>query len=138
MCYILYGVVNEDVNAKDYEQISNGSKYTFKLGTKHDLKECIVDQTYEYRVTKRVCDCDFPVGLKDPTAPELKELAEALGKFKELRNIKCVYLCKTWTGKRNKKEETLHIDDMDVAVFLADMEFNCLYRIDLYPRFDHR
>ncbi len=138
MCYILYGAVNEEVNAKDYEQISNGLKYTFKLGTKHDLKECIVNQTYEYRVTKRPCDCDFPVGMKDPAAPELKELTEALRKFKEIRGAKCVYLCKTWTGKRNIREVTVHIDDVDIPSFLADMEFNCLYRIDLYPRFGHR
>ena len=78
MCYILYGAVNREVNAADLERITKRSRYTFRPGTKHDLKMCISGNTYEYRVTDWVCDCDFPVGAKDPQAKELKELTKLI------------------------------------------------------------
>ena len=78
-------------------------------------------------------DCDFPVGAKDPERSELKELAAVLNALRSARNAKCVYLCKTWAGTRNKTEETVSIEALDLPAFLADMKLNCLYRIDLSP-----
>ena len=131
MCYILYGAVNPDVNAVDLERITKQSRYTFRPGTKHDLKMSISGNTYEYRVTDWVCDCDFPVGAKDPQAEVLKELAAVLTELRSAENAVCVYFSKTWAGSRNKKEETVYLDGLDVPVFLANMEPSCLYRIDL-------
>lgn len=60
MCYILYGSMNRSVNPDDYERAIKKSEYTFPIGTKHDVKMCIVNNSDEYRVTNWVCDCSFP------------------------------------------------------------------------------
>ena len=39
-----------------------------------------------------------------------------------------------WVGRINKREEHYHIDDINLAEFLANIKENCLYRIDLYER----
>ena len=89
----------------------------------------------DFRLTTRPCDCDFPLGAGKPEAEDLKELARLLRSLRSARNAKCVWLCKTWAGTRNKSEETLHIDDVDLPRFLAAAEADCLYRIDLYQRY---
>ena len=133
MCYILYGAVNREIDASDLERITKSSGFTFRKGTKHDVKMCVIGKAYDYRVTDWVCDCDFPVGAKDPERPELKKLAAVLNALRSARNAKYVYLCKTWAGTRNKTEETVSGEALDLPAFLADMKLNCLYRIDLSP-----
>jgi hypothetical protein len=135
MCYILYGAVNKEINESDREKVAKNSKYTFKPGTKHDLKEDINNLNYDYRVTWWQCDCDFPVGLHNADAKELRELEKLLLDLKTARGVKCVYLARVWAGKKCKKEETVHIDDIDIPAFLADIETECIYRIDLFERF---
>lgn len=135
MCYILYGAVNKEINNSDREKIMNNSQYTFKPGTKHDIKEDIINEKYEYRVTWWQCDCDFPVGLHDSEAKELKDLEKLLLELKKARGVKCIYLARVWAGEKCKKEQTVHIDDINVPAFLADIEEECLYRIDLFERY---
>ncbi len=130
MCYILYGVVDKDINHDDYEIASKSSPYNFKIGTRHDVKEDISNNSYEYRITDWVCDCEFPVGLKNADSIHLVELAALINKLKEARDSKYIYISKTWAGKRNKSEKNVHIDEIDTVSFLANMELNCLYRID--------
>ncbi len=134
MCYILYGATDKAINTEDYTRASQKSPYKFTLGTKHDVKMCIINDSYEYRVTNLVCDCDFPVGEGNEEAKELIELASLIIDLKNARNSKCIYISKTWTGKKNKTEKTVHIDDINIVSFLANMELNCLYRIDLFNR----
>jgi len=135
MCYILYGAMDRSVNIRDYDRASQRHTYRFPLGTRHDVKMCILNNGDAFRVTDWICDCDFPVGKGDEHAPELKDLAGLILELKQTRDAKCLYLTKVWNGKRNGKEVTVHVDDMDLIPFLANMEENCLYRIDLYPRF---
>lgn len=135
MCYFLYGAINDSVNIKDYDIAMSKSKYHFKPGTKHDLKMCIAGETYGYGVTSGHCDCDFPAGKHNKDAKELIELAELIYSLKDIRNVKHIYISKTWAGEKNKKEATMHIDDIDVVSFLADMEESCLYCIELYKRY---
>ena len=135
MCYILYGAVNKEINESDCKKIMKNSEYSFKLGTKHDLKEDINNLNYNYRVTLWQCDCDFPVGNHNADEKELKDLEKLLLDLKTARGVKCVYLARVWAGNKCKKEETVHIDDLDIPAFLANVEQECLYRIDLFERY---
>ena len=131
MCYILYGATDKSIDRNDYEVALQKSPYKFNLGTKHDVKMCIVNDSYEYRVTNWVCDCDFPVGEKDEGAKPLVELAALIDELRKSRNSKCIYLSKTWAGRKNKVEKNIHINDINIISFLANMDLDCLYRIDL-------
>ena len=135
MCYIAYSAVNPEANMADCEAMIRGSEYHFRPGTKHDVKMAVIEESEDYRLTRGCCDCDLPLCEGDAKAPELLELADVMRKLCKVRGIKCVYLCKTWTGDRNKKEETAHIADLDLPAFLAGMQTETLYRIDLYPRY---
>ena len=130
MCYILYGAVDKSINPDDYENAIKNSPYRFNIGTKHDVKMCAVNDSYEFTVTGRCCDCDFPVGENNVEAAELKDLALLIDKLKSSRGAKCLYISKTWAGTRNKSEKTVNIAEIDVIPFLAHMEKSCLYRID--------
>ena len=133
MCYMLYGAMDPSVHPDDYKRASQGSDYTFPIGTKHDVKMAIQKASGEYRVTQWMCDCDFPVGKQDPTAKELRSLANLMTDLQAARNAKCLYLAKAWTGQGCKSEERVHIKDLDLPAFLANLQERCLYRIDLYP-----
>lgn len=130
MCYILYGATDKAIDHDDYEVALQKSPYKFCIGTKHDVKMCIANDSYEYRVTDWVCDCDFPVGSKDEGAKPLVELAALINELKNARNSKCIYISKAWAGRRNKTEKSIHINDIDMIPFLANMDLDCLYRID--------
>ena len=135
MCYFAYSAVNPEVNAADLERLTRDSEYHFRPGTKHDMKMAVAEEAGDFRLTDWCCDCDFPLGKSNAQAPELPELAAQLEKLRLVRGIKCVYLCKTWAGERNKKEEAVHIDDLNLLPILAGMRTETLYRIDLYPRY---
>ena len=135
MCYVAYSAVNPEINTADYEKLFLHSEYHFRPGTKHDIKMAVAEESGDFRLTDWCCDCDFGLCEGDSRAPELRELAAQLEKLRKARGIKCVYLCKIWSGKRNKKEETVHIDDLDLPAFFAGMKTEILYRIDLYPQF---
>lgn len=134
MCYYLYGAVNKGVDRSDWEEVTSGKNYCFNIGTKHDVKMSVQDVALDYRITSGMCDCETALGLGEKDHEEIAELASLLEEMRLIRDVECVYLCKTWQGKRNKKEETYHIEDIDLPAFLADMEENCLYRIDLFSR----
>lgn len=135
MCYFAYSAVNKEINTADCEKLFRGSGYHFRPGTKHDIKMAVAEESENFRLTDWYCDCDFPLCKGDAEAPELKELANCLKLLRKARGTKCVYLCKTWSGDRNKGEETVHIDDLNLPEFLAGMRTEILYRIDLYPRY---
>ena len=104
-------------------------------GNEKELGLSIERDEADFRLTTRPCDCDFPLGAGNPEAEDLKELARMLRSLRSARNAKWVWLCKTWAGTRNKSEETVHIDDVDLLRFLAAAKTDCLYRIDLYQRY---
>ena len=66
MCYILYGAVNKEINRENYERVTAKYPYHIRPGTRHDVKMCLLKDDYTYRVTDWVCDCKFPLGMKDP------------------------------------------------------------------------
>ena len=121
MCYIFYGVVNKEINESDRERIVKNSDYTFKIGTKHDIKEDISKLNYNYRVTRWQCDCDFPVGLHDSGAKEITDLEKLLLDLRTARGVKCVHLARVWAGDKCKSEKQVHIDDINIPEFLANV-----------------
>ncbi len=132
MCYFLYGATDKSIDRDDYEAALKKSPYKFCIGTKHDVKMCVLNDSYKYRVTNWVCDCDFPVGEKDESAKQLFELAALIDDLKNAKNSTCIYLSKTWVGTRNKTERNININDIDLVPFLANMDLDCLYRIDFH------
>lgn len=134
MCFFLYGAVNEGINQKDYEEISQGNFYHFHIGTKHDVKMAVLENDEDYRITEGCCDCGSAIGEKNPNHDEITELCNLLNDMRLIDNIKYVYMSKNWVGHINKREEHHHIDDINLAEFLANIKENCLYRIDLNER----
>ncbi len=135
MCYFLYGAVNNGVNKTDYEKAAKNFSYHFKAGTKDDVNNCVDNCLKDYRITLNHCDCDSPIGAKDVTKEEIKEIEELLISIKSVRGIKHIFISKNWINKSNTKEENVHIDDINIADFLANIEENCLYKIQMYPRY---
>lgn len=131
MCYFLYGAVNKEVNLSDLRSTMINSRFLLTPGTRHDIKM----RSDGFRLTYSVCDCDSSFGAGDPNHSELKEFRALLMSLKALRGIKCVYLRKSRSGKHSKDEETVHADDIDITDYLANMQPERLYRLDLYPRY---
>ena len=137
MCYFLYGAINKEANEKDLAEVSEGNFYHFNIGTKHDVKTSVLECSNGFRLTSGMCDCDTPIGAgaEHRDHEEIRELSSLLEDMRLVRGVKCVYISKNWAGKINKREETYHIDDIDIPDFLAEMKENYLYRIDLYERY---
>lgn len=135
MCYMLYGAVNKEISPMDCAKLPVESRFTIRPGTKQELGLSIERDEADYRLTTRPSDCDSPFWTGKADADELIELSRQIHALRSARNAKCVWLCKTWAGTRNKSEETLYIDDVDLPTFLAAAKTDCLYRIDLYQRY---
>ena len=135
MCYYLYGSLYGDISEQDYKSVQEQYDYKIPLGTKHDVKNavnaaasCVRD---DYRITNWVCDCDSPVGKHDPNDPMIRDLSRLITALSALTGAKQINICKTWTGKQNKKEIKQKLADTDLPRFLADLQENCLYSLDV-------
>lgn len=135
MCYFLYGAINDGININDYEKIVQNSGYHFYIGSKDNVNMCVEKSTSEYRITQKHCDCDTPIGTRHPNKTGLAEFAQLLQSMKTIRGIKYVMISKNWYNETNKKEECIHIDNVDIIHFLANIEDNCLYKIELYKKY---
>ena len=131
MCYILYGALYSDIDQNVYSKIADKYEFKFRLGTKHDVKMSVKNQSDQYNVTGWGCDCDSALGMNEINNEELDQY-EAL--FNEIMNLDTdshIYLCKTWTGKQNKKEIKLKMDEINLRETLATLEVNCLYTFEI-------
>lgn len=135
MCYFLYGAINEGINTNDYNRTIQNYEYHFHLGNSDAVNHCVENCGDRYRITVKHCDCDTAIGQKDINKAQLKTLVELLQKLKDVRGIKYVIISKNWWKETNRKQETVHIDDVDILYFLANMEENCMYKIELYKKF---
>lgn len=134
MCYFLYGAVNRGVNDYDYGKALNSSEYRFAKGNSDDIIKSInIDESF--RLTSGHCDCGCALSEKDPEKAEIKAFENLLFRFRDIRGIRYALLLKHWSAVTDIKQETVHIDDISLPRFLADMEENCLYKIELYPRY---
>lgn len=132
MCYFLYGAVNGGINVEQYNKVIQDSKYHFNIGNKQDVNTSVEKCNAMYRITSDCCDCNTPLGQKSENNNALKDFDKLLNKLKSVRGIKHIYLSKNWVYETNEKEETVHIDDIDSLHYLANIEENCLYKIELH------
>ena len=134
MCYFLYGSLYGDVSESEYVDVKNKYGLKISLGTKHDVKNAVKAAAEfvreDYRITDWNCDCDSPVGKHDPTDPMIIELSNLITELSALPGAKQINICKTWTGKQNKKEVQLKLSDTDLPTFLADLKDSILYSLE--------
>ena len=135
MCYFLYGAINGGLNSEDYNKAFKDCEYHFNVGNINQVNACVENCDDSYRITFNHCDCDTAIGGKHTNKQELEQLKELLLSLKSVRGIKYVLLSKNWWEETNEKQETVHIDDIDILHFLANVEDNCLYKIELYPKY---
>ncbi len=95
------------------------------------MKLSVQDNSDSYRVTNWCCDCNSDLGKKDSSAQQIKELEALFNDIKKVKGAGHIYLCKTWVGKRNKKEIKLKLDDIDIKSVLAELNENCLYTFEV-------
>ena len=135
MCYYLYGSLYGNVPESEYESIQKKYEYKFARGTKHDIKNAVkASAEYvedDFRITDWICDCDSPVGKHDSNDPMILDLCNLITELSSLPGVKQINISKTWAGSRNKKETVLKLTDIDLAAFLADLQENCLYSLNL-------
>lgn len=127
MCYILYGALHGNINADEYREIENKYEFKFRLGTKHNVKMSAKNTDDKFRVTDWCCDCDSDIGKEDVNAQTLKEYEILFNEIRNIKGAKHIYLSKTWTGKRNKREIELNLNEIDIKNVLANLESDCLY-----------
>ena len=133
MCYFLYGSLYGDVSESEYVDVKNKYGLKISLGTTHDVKSAVKAAEEfvqdDFRITEWICDCDSPVGNHDPIDPMIIELSNLITELSALPGAKQINICKTWTGKQNKKEIKLKLSDIDLPTFLADFKENTLYSL---------
>jgi len=135
MCYFLYGSINSGINVKDYEKAIKNSKYYFNIGGKEEVNACVQNEGDEYRITSNIWDCETPLGSKYTNKKGLKEFADLLSDLKSVRGIKHITISKNWVGEPNEREVTVHIDDIDLLHFLANIDERTFYTIELYKKY---
>lgn len=119
----------------DYDKALKNSKYHFNIGNKDDVNICVKNCGHEYRITSDICDCDNPIGAKKVGKKSLKDFEEVLLNLRSVRGIKYIYLSKNWAEETNEEEITVHLNDIEILPFFANIKENCLYRIDLYRKY---
>lgn len=131
MCYYIYGAVYGDVEKEEY--LKPEGKYCYKLrcGTKHDVKLSVQENSDAYRVTDWYCDCDSDLGRNDPAAAQVKALGALFRDIQNTKGAARIYLCRTWNGKRNKREIRMKLDQIDIETALAELQENCLYTFEI-------
>lgn len=135
MCYFLYVAINDGIDATAYEKAIKNSEHHFNVGDQNDVNSCVECCGNSFRITSNHCDCDTPIGQKQTSKKGLKEFEKLLYDLKSVRGVKYILLSKNWTNDTNSTQETVHINDIDVLHFLANIEDNCLYKIELFPKY---
>ncbi len=135
MCFYLYGSLYGNVTKPEYESVQAKYEYKIALGTKHDIKTAVKASSEfvqdDFRITDWMCDCDSPVGRHDPNDPMIIELSNMISDFSTLPGFIQINICKTWTGRQNKREIKLKLNEIDLREFLADLQENTLYCLSL-------
>lgn len=131
MCYYIYGALFGNIDLNDYKALENNYEIKLRVGTKHDVKMAVQQVDCGYRVTEGCCDCESDLGRGNMEAEEVKQFEKMLNDMKTIKGAECIYLCKTWAGKSNKKEKCLKLNDINIRDALANFEENCLYIFEI-------
>ena len=139
MCYFLYGGINEGINIKDFKKIQNNC-FNFEITTKEEFKEAVSQDNYKYHITNSMCDCNIPIGkgkknLNSEELKYIKKMADYICKFCDIRGIRYILISKNWACDEIEEEETVHIQDIDLISYLANIEENRIYKIYLFKRY---
>ncbi len=134
MCYFLYGSINKGIKIHDYKKLLKKSDYHFNIGSKDDVNISVLNGDFDYRITSNHCDCGTSIGSECPDDKELKKFADLLKRLRSVGGIKYITISKNWAEESNEKEVKVHIDDIDVINFLANIEERTLYIIELYKK----
>lgn len=134
MCYFLYGGINSGVNKKDCEEILNNGHFSFTECTESEIKQGINTCDSKYRITQNMCDCDTALGRHEADNKEISDLSACIHQLQKARGVKHVFVSKNWWKDKSAKECVVHIDDVDIVQFLADIECNCLYKVQLFTK----
>ena len=88
-----------------------------------------------------MCDCGSPIGkgkenLNSEELKYIKEMADYIYKFCDIRGIQYILISKSEAcDEIEKEEETVHIQDIDLISYLANIEENRIYKIQLFKRY---
>ena len=134
MCYFLYGGMNKEVDLEDFNKIED-HYFNFKIATPDQIKKSIARKDYKFSIGNDYCECDTPIGSGEVNSEELQKIIDYIHKLCKVKGMKYIFISKNWYGDKTKKEETVHIKDIDLASYLANMEENCLYKIQLFKRY---
>lgn len=139
MCYFLYGGINEGINIKDFKKIQN-DRFDFHVTTKDEFEKAVFKDNHEYRITYNMCDCDSPIGkgeknLNSEELKYIKEMADYIYKLCDIRSIQYILISKSGDCDEIEGEETVHIQDIDLISYLANIEENRIYKIQLFKRY---
>lgn len=135
MCYFLYGGINHGINIGDYKNTANQSPFFFNEGLESDINGCIENCGSDYRITNSHCDCETALGSHNTNVYDLLVLSEYINQLREVRGIKHIFISKNWWKHKTIKEQTVHIDDIGIIQYLADIENDCLYKIQLFRKY---
>jgi len=134
MCYFLYGGINEDANLGDLEKLKG--LYHFQPATATAFEIGVNNNNSQFYLNSDVyCDCGTPIGLHHPNKKGIKEYADGIKALRDVRSIKYIYIAKSWRENKIKSRQTVHIDDIDLPYFLAEVENDCLYEIQMFCKY---
>ncbi len=133
MCYFLYGAINAGIDTLEYENALCGSQFSFKIGNKDDVKKS-VEENGDFVVTKNMCDCRTALGSRKLISKEYDDFLRLIKRLSKVSGIQYIYICKNNDGDSIEKESYIYYEDLDNK-YLADMEDNCLYFIDLKKKY---
>jgi hypothetical protein len=132
----LYGGINKGIDVLDFnKKIQSDSRYRFNSGTASDIKRCIERCSNEDRMTNNHCDCETALGAHNANRNDLLEFADFIYKLRNVKGAKYIFLSKNWWEHITKTEQTVHIDDIKLIQYLADIKEDCLYKIQLYKKY---
>ena len=103
---------------------------THRIGETHEgsatMDWMVQEQERGITITSAATTCVW----HDPADPMIIELSNLIKDLADLSGVKQINICKTWTGKQNKKEIKLKLSDTDLPSFLADLQENTLYILE--------
>ena len=129
MCWLIYGALQGDVEAEALNAVNSRHDCRIAQGTRHAMKMAILDESMDYRVNDGWCDCNSAIGMHDPNAEEVLDMAALIGEACALDGARTLSFCKTWRTDRCKREQSLKRSEVDLRQLLADLQPKTLYTL---------
>jgi hypothetical protein len=131
MCYFIHAALLGEVKDTDLNAINSKHKLHISKGTKHELKEALLNANWNFRVTDDLCDCKSEIGGGDPSSAQVCELASIIAEISSLPEAKRLSLCKAWAGKSCKSEHSFKLSEIKLNDLISAIEPDTLYTLML-------